>query len=436
MTDYLRYYYEQKEAIDARIAADTEKHRKADAVLRVTDAAGKPLRASVTLKQTSHSFQFGCNIFMLDQFPDEEHNAEYRRKFPELFNYAIVPFYWSDYEVEEGKPRVGLDAPNVYRRPAPEKVLQYTKEHRLGTKGHCLMWQLFLPEWLTEDKEQNMRYLERRISQIAKEYGDRIPDFDIVNETISRKPYHVSEPKIPFDCPNRTFAYADSVMPNNRLFINDTTKSSWCHFNREHSGYYLHIENLLLKGRRIDAIGMQYHIFVKPEDLEKDLELYLNPTRLLDSLDYYGRFERPIHISEITVPAYADRANSNEEQAEIAELLYRLWFSHPSVEAIIWWNLVDGTAAYAPLGTNEGENYYRGGLLNYDMTEKPVYQTLKRLIKEEWTTALSADVFGDYRFRGFCGDYDVTVTTPDGKTHNGHFALSGTDGNEWVMVCQ
>jgi len=436
MTEYLKYYYEQKEAVDRRIAEDTERNRKANAVLHFTDKDGKPLTVrNLRIRQKNHSFKFGCNIFMLDQFPDEEHNRAYREKFPELFNYAIVPFYWSDYEVEEGKPRDGLNPPYVYRRPGPEQVLQYTEENGIGVKGHCLMWQHFLPTWLQEDGEKTMACLQRRISHIAERYGKRIPDFDIVNETLARNPYAPYEKKMPYDCTNRTFLHADGVLTGNRLFINETTEYTWQYFNRENSAYYLQIESLLAKGRRIDAIGLQYHLFRRPEVLAKDCETLLHPTRLFDLMDYYAHFGRPLHVSEITVPAYANREGSLEEQAEITELLYRLWFSHEAMEGIIWWNLVDGTAAYAPLGSTEGENYYRGGLLNYDMTEKPVYRVLNRLINEEWKTSLdAATAEGSYAFRGFLGDYEITAETEDGRTVKAEFSLEKNKDNRCQIL--
>ena len=72
-----------------------------------------------------------------------------------------------------------------------------------------------------------------------------------------------------------------------------------------------------------------------------------------------------------------------EEQADIIEKLYSLWFSHEKMEKIIYWNLVDGYAAFTEAGNMEqGENYYRGGLLRFDMSEKPAFKRLKKLIKE------------------------------------------------------
>ena len=63
----------------------------------------------------------------------------------------------------------------------------------------------------------------------------------------------------------------------------------------------------------------------------------------------------------------------------------------------------------------EGENYYRGGLLRYDPSEKPAYKTLDRLINHEWRTdtTVTTDENGFVALNGFYGDYDLTL---DGKT--------------------
>ena len=89
---------------------------------------------------------------------------------------------------------------------------------------------------------------------------------------------------------------------------------------------------------------------------------------------------------------------------------YKLWFSIPNMRSIVWWNLVDGYAAYAPLGSETGENYYCAGLLRFDMTEKPAYAALDRLINHEWKTNLTASVEdGKISFRGFYGEYEIQI---------------------------
>ena len=92
------------------------------------------------------------------------------------------------------------------------------------------------------------------------------------------------------------------------------------------------------------------------------------------------------------------------------------------MEQIIYWNLVDGYT-YVPSADLEqirstqgnmtvGENVYYGGLIRFDMTPKPAYVALDRLINSEWRTNLDlkADSNGKATFRGFFGEYEIEIT--------------------------
>jgi hypothetical protein len=96
------------------------------------------------------------------------------------------------------------------------------------------------------------------------------------------------------------------------------------------------------------------------------------------------------------------------------------------MKSIVWWNLCDGYAAYAPLGSEEGENQYAGGLCRFDMSPKPAYLALDRLINHEWRTNLACDCEGEISFRGFFGEYEIEVS--DGvstETHTVSLTESG-----------
>ena len=110
-------------------------------------------------------------------------------------------------------------------------------------------------------------------------------------------------------------------------------------------------------------------------------------------------------------------------QEFLTEKLYRIWFSHPAVNAITYWNIVDQTAAGSVV--DGGENRFKGGLLNYDMSERPAFKVLRRLIKEEWTSSgtLEFDRDDQNKLYGFYGDYDLEIRTDKG-TFNKSVMLS------------
>ena len=88
--------------VEFRIKTGTEMYRKGFGRIELQNADGSPVEnASLKFKQISHEYLFGCNAFMFNQFPEEEQNRKYEEVFANLFNEAVVPFYWSDFELED-----------------------------------------------------------------------------------------------------------------------------------------------------------------------------------------------------------------------------------------------------------------------------------------------------------------------------------------------
>ena len=120
----MRFFNEQKDYMDERVETGIELYRKARCRIKIVDKDGQPIKGiTVKAKQKSHDFNFGCNMFLLDEFESEEKNQKYRELFPTVFNYAVAPFYWDALEPEKGKQRYSADSPKIYRRPAPDLVV-------------------------------------------------------------------------------------------------------------------------------------------------------------------------------------------------------------------------------------------------------------------------------------------------------------------------
>jgi len=410
-----RHFDEQKDLMEDRIHLGIESHRKGFCRLDLRDQQGRPVRgAKISVRQTAHAFKFGANIFKLGCFDNDTDNQRYADAFTHLFNYAITPFYWNTFEPEEGKMRFETDSPFIDRRPPPEQVLAFCRQHNIRVKGHPLFWALMLPDWLPQSYAAMKPYLVRRLERIAKRYDGVLDCFDCVNES-TEVPLLREEPNrssshyrngVPLDGDYVawTFRQADRYFRLSPLVLNETT-SVWTKFKDSLSPFYMQIENLLHQGCRIDKIGMQYHLFVPQDKLGDGAGLVFNPSHLYRVMDGYSRLQRPLQITEITVPGYGD--NGDDIQAEALYNLYRIWFSQPDVEAIVYWNLGDNCAI---VQDGWAEDVYRGGLLRSDFSPKPSYQVLENLIQKEWQTNLDMETSEDYAyFKGFYGDYTISV---------------------------
>lgn len=438
-SDVLKPFEQKKAFMEDRVRHGIEQNRKGTASLHFKDAEGREVNgAHIEIRQKTHDFHYGANLFMLDEFNSEEQNQAYRKYFAETFNMATLPFYWSDLEPEQRKPRFAKDSPKVYRRPAPDLCLEYCEANGIEPKAHCLNYAHFTPQWAKGDIWKEKHLLDKRFRELAERYSGRIRDWEVTNETFWGM-------RIPGYCTfydqddfiEWSFETAERYFHTNRLIINEAHSRIWDneHYQGNRSPYYMQIERAIRNGARIDCIGMQFHMFYRAEKEAEETAQFYDPERIFDVLDTYAKLGRSIQITELTIPAYAYTEEDEEIQAEIIRHLYSMWFSHPAMEAILYWNLADGFAHGAKQGDmTAGENYFHGGLLRYDFTPKASCRTIQDLFQKVWRTNLSLDTETDgLAFKGFYGTYELEITA-DGKTEKRDIHLDRHSNNKFDII--
>lgn len=432
----LEAFEQNKDYMEERIQSGIEQNRKGYAEICVKDADGNAVPdAKISITQKSHDFKYGANLFMLDEFETEEKNELYKKYFADAFNMATLPFYWDATEPEKGKTRYTKDSEKVYRRPPIDLCIDFCEKHDIEPREHALAYDAFFPNWLKDASINEVKQaLDKRYKEISDRYSDKIPTIEVTNEMewANGKTAFYTEPDYVEWC----FKFAEKYFPANQLVINEWTGLPWGDRCMSTDKYYSYIEANMLKGARIDAIGMQFHMFYRAEDEYKHTRPFYDPVKLYSHMDLYAKLGKPIQVTEVTIPAYSNDPEDEALQAEIIEKLYSIWFSHPNVEQIIYWNLPDGYAAFAPQGDmTAGENYYYGGLLRFDMTPKPAYYAIKNLFEKKWHTedALTSDNGGTAKFKGFYGKYDVKIEA-GGKTVSREISFRKNGRNHFEIV--
>lgn len=420
---YMEAYNIHKEEVDARIADGIEKNRKGWCKVRLTDQNGNPVAGQkIRLTQKTHDFKYGANIFMLDEFESETDNIEYRRFFKEYFNLATVPFYWDGLESVEGKPRYDKDSEKFYRRPAPELCMEYCEENGISPKLHCLVYDKFIPDWLMKlPLDKVKKKYEERFRQISERFAGRMLEFEVINELLCESGWDrktaLSEER---DIVEWSFGTARKFFPDETLVINEGNPIQDLARAGYRSRYFMMVENALLKGVQIDKIGLQNHLFTgasahTSEGYEQEVISGVpmnDPMAYFKGLDFISELGLPLEITEVTVSTFGDTPDDEELQADMLRLWYSVWFSHPAVDAVVYWNTVDG---YAYTDNSDWvENNCRGGLFHHDLTPKKSALMLKKLFSEIWHTdlELSTDKNGYAEFRGYFGEYTAEA---DGK---------------------
>lgn len=403
--------------INERARTNIEKYRKTNHTLRILDENGAPVvGARIHINQKSHDFKHGANLFMLDEYKEQEINARYRDTFAEYFNLATVPFFWAGTEPEEGKLRYDADSPKTeYRRPPADLCVKYCEEKGILPKLHCLFYDKIIPNWLPKnDRDAMWRLYEKRFAEIAERYTGKMYEIEVTNEmSTTHNSAHCSILANEKDIGPRVWEMARRYFPNERLMINDSYPKDVGH-RRYSNQYYLKIRDYISNGASIDKIGVQSHVFCGiqgPESIDKDLMAridHYDPDVVIRGLDLLSEFGKPLEITEITIPSLGGGEFGEQLQADILKQLYTIYFSTPLMESVLYWNVPDNAAVVV-----EGwdENTGLGGLFNYDMTPKKSAIELKRLFDEEWHTeeCLTTDESGCVKFRGFLGDYEADV---------------------------
>lgn len=390
---------------DSRI----EKIRKADISIRVIYPDDSPAKnVQVKVEQTRHAFLFGCNIFPLFNYKGDQHDT-YAREFSSLLNYATLPFYWGGYEPKPGEKK----AEDVKR------IARWCKEHRIATKGHPLVWHLVYPDWAPSDPDQTRARLKARVTEIVSQFKGLIDRWDVVNEAtvaavVDNGVGHWAKRDGTVSLVQESMGWARAANPDAYLLYNDFNVSP---------DYERLVASLVAERVPFDAVGIQSHMHGGEWTLE----------HAWDVCETYSKFGKPIHFTELTVlsgehgwekPApWPTTPDGEARQADYVEKFYTLLFSHPGVRAITWWDFMDGGWQGAP-----------AGLVRADLTPKPAYDRLMKLIKGKWwTTAdLHTNTEGQCHTRGFLGDYKITITTPNGTKAEAMKVESGR--NIWTIT--
>ena len=145
---------------------------------------------------------------------------------------------------------------------------------------------------------------------------------------------------------------------------------------------------------------------------------YWGVEKTLRVLEHFERFNLPIHFTETNLvsgaimPKEIEDLNDfkakewpctpegEERQARELVLHYETLFAHPLVEALNYWDFVDGGWLNAP-----------AGLLRKDGSVKPGYEELYKRIKGDWwfsETKMMTDAQGKIVFEGILGTYEAT----------------------------
>jgi len=396
------------------VSEQIDKVRKGEATLRFLRPDGKPLAgAQVEIRQTGHEFLFGCAIpnpsGLLRRVQSQEQLAAFQSRFLQLFNYATTEnaAKWVVVEPQEGQ----------YRFQDLDTIVEWCGAHAVRLKGHCLVWGTHgpqgVPDWLRAYEGERLREKVReRVQMMVSRYGERVPVWDVVNEPLHAKWF---EERLGPGYVADALRWAREAAPGAMLLVNDFRGMMG-----DAPAYARRLAGIRNAGAPLDALGEQVH----------DPPFWYSANLIRETLDTLATVGVPVHLTEFTYPSDgrevvggpAGAVWDEQTQGAFYEHCYRAFFAHPAVEAVTMWALWDGSS-WKP----------GGGILRTDLSPKPAFEALDRLINHEWRTnvTLLTDPDGRASLRAFFGGYEAALRGAAGRHH---FALLRAGPNEFQIT--
>lgn len=384
------------------------------------DKQQKPSKAVASFELVNHDFNFGVSLTQMSPL-STNYQEIYKARVKELFNFVTLGFYWAGRD--ERKDLTG------YKRQMRAKV-NWAVDNNIKIKGHPLLWHESLPKWVIDYKDSAKleKIIHKRIKDLILSYPE-IEYWDVYNEAIAPFKNHVTPSGV-----TRWITYKGGIYPAMKSlydFVNELNPNKIYTNNHYHptDPEFLKLNRFFIEENvGYHAIGMQAHMQTH-DGVFSEKELW----NLVNTFTTLGK---KIQFTEVTVTSSKLFHNWKDHQVFLAKRkeaqkrgktlnlpsiaekevyqaaylkdFYTLLFSHPNVSSITMWNLTD-------------RNAWRGhaaGILDMELQPKKAFFTLKKLIKDTWTTRVDTtfDFDKGVTFSGFYGTYEGVVKV-DGTSY-------------------
>ncbi len=369
--------------------------------------------ASTNFELVNHAFNFGVSLTQMSSL-SPQYQDMYKSRTKELFNFVTLGFYWAARDERKDLTE--------YKQQMKEKV-DWAVENNIRIKGHPLLWHESLPKWVVDFKDPDKleKIIYKRIEDLIKGYPE-IEYWDVYNEAIAPFKSHVTPSGV-----TRWITYKGGIYPAMQdlySFVNKVSPEKIYTNNHYHptDPEFLKLNEFFIKQDvGYQAIGMQAHMQTHDNVFTED--------ELWDLVNSFTPLGKKIQFTEVTVTSSKLFSNWKDHQvflekrkeakkngntlnlpslsekeiyqSEYLKDFYTLLFSHPIVSSITMWNLTDRNAWRG----------HAGGILDIELQPKKAYFTLKKLIKETWTTRVNTtfNIENELIFSGFYGTYEGEV---------------------------
>lgn len=379
-----------------------ERIRKADFSVRVVDNLGKAVpNAQVKIEMTRHAFRWGV-AGKARRLIDTKNadNLRFQAEVKRLYNTFT---FENDLKWTE-------KTPDLERLRAVDMALGWLHANNFEVGGHNFVWgaRKYLPaEVLDLPAPELTELIKTRVQSFARRYRGQVYVWDGVNEAADNVALW---DKIGWDSFANVYKWAREADPDVLLAYNDYNITNQAGDRGHRAKVLARVKVIVDAGAPLDIIGDQAHMAPPLQPIPK----------FLSDLDEVAATGKAIEITEFDLSVKDDKIHGDY----VRDILIAA-FSHPKVAGFTQWGMWEGDHWLAEKG---------GAMFRTDWSKRPAQIAYEDLVLRQWWThaAGKTDGLGNYRTRGFLGNYDVNASA-GGKSASVQAKLTA-DGQNLTLI--
>lgn len=337
--------------------------------------------------------QFGFGTLVKDQWMTDSAHTRYQETVYELFNTATTQAV--KWLFDKGTP----GHPDYQMALA---CIDELNKHGMLVRAHNLFWggPQYLPGYILHytSLAQLNTTVHERLRYLVNATGGKVDHWDVVNELLHHQ-WFEEQFRDP-DLSQGWYRDVHSMDPRPLLMLNEYEILAR---PETVDAYLQQAQQYLSRGVPLHGLGIQGHFHTQVPD----------PSLIKMYLDHLSMAGLPLWVTELDV--YETDAHV---RADHYETVLRLFFSHPSVEGIVFWGFWDHHTLDRTSSLADGP----------DVVLNEAGHRYLHLVKEEWSTHVNMSLTSGPQFdlRGFKGDYEVVVRRNGEVVKTLNFSLNGT----------
>ncbi|XP_067664849.1 uncharacterized protein [Haliotis asinina] len=360
-----------KAEADARI----QKIRKNNINVQVTHSSSfTPADIEIKIDHKSHLFGFGSVIN--ENYMTNSGYKQYQNFVYDMFNWATAGSFKWKYN------RGTKDHPDYTATTNAVKVL---KQHGMKVRGHNMFWGVpgHSPSWVEALNGTMLKAaIAERVKFMTGITKGTLDHWDVNNELLHGQLYEEKTGDPLYS--EKIYDMVHKADPVPTLFLNDYDVVA---VGAVTDAYVDQAKEFKKANVGLGGLGLQSHFrdYTPPD-----------PTLLKRRLDKLGSVGLPLWITEMDLVHHDENI-----RADWYDWALRTYFSHPSVEGVIFWGFWD----------HQMKSPYAALINGYNFYVNAAGQRYFDLVQKEWSTHVTKKLSDGSSFtvNGFHGDYDVVV---------------------------